>query len=86
MADIGYMKGDNEVEQHLSQNLGGKLKADVDTEMWTAGIKGEYRIRTSALDITPHLGVRYTHLKTDSFSSRNTAKATTSGRCHLASP
>lgn len=72
MADIGYMKGDNEVEQHLSQNLGGKLKADVDTEMWTAGIKGEYRIRTSALDITPHLGVRYTHLKTDSFSSRNT--------------
>ena len=72
MADIGYMKGDNEVEQHLSQNLGGKLKADVDTEMWTAGIKGEYRIQTSALDITPHLGVRYTHLKTDSFSSRNT--------------
>ena len=72
MADIGYMKGDNEVEQHLSQNLGGKLKADVDTEMWTAGIKGKYRIQTSALDITPHLGIRYTHLKTDSFSSHNT--------------
>lgn len=72
IADIGYMKGDNEVEQHLSQNLGGKLKADVDTEMWTAGIKGEYRIQTGALDITPHLGIRYTHLKTDSFRSRNT--------------
>ena len=72
IADIGYMKGENEVEQHLSQNLGGKLKADVDTEMWTAGIKGEYRIQTGALDITPHLGIRYTHLKTDSFRSRNT--------------
>ena len=68
---FGYMKGDHELKQHMSQALGGNLKADVDTEIWTAGIRGEYQFKTAALDITPHIGVRYMHLETDSFSTHN---------------
>lgn len=71
VADIGYMKGDHELKQNLSQAMGGKLDADVDTEVWTAGLKGEYQIRTASLDITPHIGVRYMRLATDSFNTRN---------------
>lgn len=71
VADVGYMKGDHELKQHMSQALGGNLKADVDTEIWTAGIRGEYQFRTAAMDITPHIGVRYMHLETDSFSTHN---------------
>ena len=71
VADVGYMKGDHELKQHMSQALGGNLKADVDTEIWTAGIRGEYQFKTAALDITPHIGVRYMHLETDSFSTHN---------------
>lgn len=71
VADVGYMKGDHDLKQHMSQALGGNLKADVDTEIWTAGIRGEYQFKTTAMDITPHIGVRYMHLETDSFSTHN---------------
>ncbi len=71
VADVGYMKGDHDLKQHMSQALGGNLKADVDTEIWTAGIRGEYQFKTTALDVTPHIGIRYMHLETDSFSTHN---------------
>ena len=43
----------------------------MDTKVWTAGLKGEYRFRTQSLDITPHVGVRYLNVKTDGFDTRN---------------
>ena len=71
MADIGYMKGDNELKQSLPAALGGALKADVDTQVWTVGARGEYRFRTAVLDVTPHIGARYLRMKTGAFNTRN---------------
>ena len=69
--DVGYMKGDNDLKQDMSDALGGKLKADVDTKVWTAGVKAEYRVPTGAMDVTPHIGARYINLKTDAFDTHN---------------
>ncbi len=71
MVDIGYLKGKNELKQTVSSTLGGTLKADVDTQVWTIGAQGEYRLKTTAFDITPHIGVRWLRLKTDAFKTHN---------------
>ncbi len=71
VVDIGYLKGDNDLKQDVSAALGGNLKANVDTKVWTAGVKAEYRMATGMMDVTPHIGARYMNLKTDSFNTRN---------------
>lgn len=71
VVDLGYMKGDNEVKQDMAANLGGKLSADIDTDVWTAGIRGEYQFNMDAVDITPHAGLRYLRLRTGSFNTKN---------------
>lgn len=71
VVDVGYLKVDNELKQNGSAALGSDLKADIDTKVWTVGVKGEYQFKTDALDITPHAGVRYLNVKADSFDTRN---------------
>jgi len=68
-ADINYTQTDNEVEQdlHAGMQMGNKLESDIDSRAVSAGLRGEYRIATGAVDIIPHAGVRYTHLKTDGY-------------------
>lgn len=72
IADLGYSAAENELEQKIpaSLDMGGRIRADVDSEVITAGVKGEYRIETSPLDIVPHAGVRYLAVRTDSFTSK----------------
>lgn len=71
IVDVGYLKVDNELKQNGSAALGGDMKADVDTKVWTVGVKGEYQFKTDALDITPHAGIRYLNVKADAFDTRN---------------
>ncbi|HGW6105743.1 TPA: hypothetical protein ACNIQM_003937 [Citrobacter werkmanii] len=69
--DLGLSKNSNDVEQNLPAyvDMGSKLKADIDSEMLTAGITGEYLYNLSSIDIVPHAGVRYVQLKTDRFDT-----------------
>lgn len=70
-ADLGLSRNSNSVEQNLPAwvDMGSKLKADVDSEMLTAGITGEYLYSISSIDIVPHAGLRYVQLKTDRFDT-----------------
>ncbi|UQZ91383.1 hypothetical protein C4J81_18975 (plasmid) [Deltaproteobacteria bacterium Smac51] len=66
--DIGYTAIDNEIDQKLpaEMGMGSKLRADVDSDAFTVGLTGQYRFTTSNnLNITPHLGMRYTKISTD---------------------
>lgn len=67
--DISYSSTSYDIDQRLPGALGmNKLTADVDTDAFTVGLTGEYRFLTSNnLNIIPHLGLRYTNLKTDSY-------------------
>lgn len=72
VADFGYSASKNELKQDIPSSLGmgGKIKADVDSDVITAGVKAEYMVKTDVLDVMPHVGVRYMAVKTDSFSTK----------------
>lgn len=63
--DLGYMTFDNDFS-----GLGDA--ADVDA--WTAGIRGDYTAyQGGVMSITPHVGMRYTHLKSDAVAFNDEA-------------
>ena len=71
VGDLGYSANKNEVKQDLPATMQlGQLRADVDTGVLTAGLRGEYRFETDWADVTPHVGVRYYNLRADGFTSR----------------
>ncbi len=70
-ADAGYTATENELKQDLDRRLDmGKLHADIDAEVWHAGLRAEYRLRTSVLEVTPYASVRYTGLRGHEYESR----------------
>lgn len=66
MADVSYTSTWNQLKQDLDSRLGmgNELEADVRATAISAGLRAEYLLRTSALDIIPHIGVRYMSLNT----------------------
>ncbi|UQZ91391.1 hypothetical protein C4J81_19015 (plasmid) [Deltaproteobacteria bacterium Smac51] len=67
-ADLGYTSSSNDITQKLPSSFGlGHLKADVDAEAFTVGLTGEYLIELESMKLMPHLGIRYTSLKTDDY-------------------
>ncbi len=66
IASVGYGFGNHEVEMGLPSGMGmGTAKADIDTTVFTADLRAEYQLKTSWVDVLPHVGIRYTALKTD---------------------
>ena len=66
MADVSYTSTWNDLKQDLDSRLGmgNKLEADVQATAISAGLRAEYLLQTSAMDIIPHIGVRYMSLNT----------------------
>ena len=66
MADVSYTSTYNQLKQDLDSRLGmgNKLEADVQASAISAGLRAEYLLQTSAMDIIPHIGVRYMSLNT----------------------
>ncbi len=71
-ADVGYTSVFNAVEQDMQSGMGmGNLKADVNSSVWTAALRAEYKIQTSVMDVIPHISARYTGLKIDSYDVKS---------------
>ena len=62
---VGYAFGNHDVEMGLAGI--NTAKADVDTTAFTADLRAEYQLNTQYVDVLPHIGVRYTALKTDAY-------------------
>lgn len=72
IANIGYSRSSNELNQTLPTGMQmGNLKADVDSSVLSLGLKGEYRLKTRAVDIIPHIGIRYLNVTMDGFTTKN---------------
>lgn len=67
IADAGFTQVSNDIDQN---SYLGKVTADTDTTAVTVGLRGEYKFETQYVDITPHLGVRYTNLDMDSYDAK----------------
>lgn len=67
-ADVGYTSTNSELRQNTPASMNfGSLKGDVRAHLVSTGLRGEYRFETAAVDITPHIGIRYTWLNTQEF-------------------
>lgn len=71
-ADVHYTSTYNDMEQDLPSSMQmGNLKSDITAWALSAGLRGEYKLETSLLDIVPHVGVRYTMLNTDDYDVKS---------------
>lgn len=65
MADVAYTSTWNDLSQDMDARMGmGDLEADVRASALSAGVRAEYKLETSVLDVIPHIGVRYMSLNT----------------------
>lgn len=64
-ADIGFIKGDNDLEQ---TQLGTTIKGSVDGNAFFAGIRAEKEIALGASSLTPYAGLRYYRIHTGDFT------------------
>ena len=69
VADAGFTQVSNDIEQTPSAKV-SKVTADVDSNAVTLGLRGEYKLNLASMDVTPHLGVRYTRLDVDSYDAK----------------
>ncbi len=71
-ADVGYTGNYSKVEQDMPASMQMRdLKADVTSHAWNTGLKAEYKFNAGALDIIPHVGVRYLGLVTDGYDVKS---------------
>ena len=72
MADVSYTSTWNDLEQDMDGRMGmGDLEADVQATAISAGLRAEYKLETSVLDVIPHIGVRYMSLNTWGFDAES---------------
>ena len=69
VADAGFTQLSNDIEQTPSAKV-SKVTADIDSNAITLGLRGEYKLNLASMDVTPHLGVRYTRLDVDSYDAK----------------
>ncbi len=73
MADVGFSSISGEFNQDVPAILGSSsLEAHTQSTVWTAGLTAEYTFETDFMHITPHAGVRYMHVYTGSYDTKNT--------------
>lgn len=70
VADLGYMKGSNDVSVN-AYNIGD---FSADTDAFTLGLRGDVLVDAGSFKVVPHAGLRFTHLTTDDFESAYTTK------------
>lgn len=73
MGNVSYTHFDSDIDQTLPATLqmGNRLRADISSHQWSAGIRGEYRIRfANGFDLLPHAGLRYDRLVMSGFRTK----------------
>ena len=70
--DGGYTGTYNSLRQELPVSMDmAELKGDANSRAWHAGLRAEYRLETSGLDIIPHAGIRWAGIHTDGYKTKS---------------
>ncbi len=78
LADVGVSKVFGDMQQDVPISIGmSDLEASTESTVWTAGLRAEYAINTSVMDIIPHLGVRYMHVQTYDYDIKSNGTVAT---------
>lgn len=68
LADVSYNKITDDVDTDLGLQSYSRASASVDTYIVKAGLTGQYNFNVNTVSVIPHVGVRYTTLKSDDYS------------------
>lgn len=72
-ADLGYTVVDNDLDASSGYADIGSMEASTDTESLSLGLTAQYKFALDALDITPHVGARFTRIDMDDYSVNSKA-------------
>ncbi len=72
-ADLGYTVVDNDLDASSGYADIGSMEASTDTESLSLGVTAQYKFALDALDITPHVGARFTRIDMDDYSVNSKA-------------
>ena len=71
-ADVNYTSTHNNIKQEVDPSFHMQdMESEVMASAISAGLRAEYKFNTEALDIIPHVGVRYIHLTTYGYDVEN---------------
>lgn len=72
MADVSYTGSRNRMKQQSSADIdGGSLRAKMNSWAMSSGVRASYQWNNDLADVTPHVGIRYTRLKSEGFTTHN---------------
>lgn len=72
IADVSYTGSRNRIKQQTPGEIdGASLRAKMNSWAMSSGIKASYQWNNALADVTPHAGIRYTRLKSESFTTHN---------------
>ena len=74
-ADVGYTVVDNDLDASTGMSDVTKLTASTDTEAWTVGVTAQYKFELPVVDVTPHIGARFTRIDMDDYTVESNAGA-----------
>lgn len=74
MADVNYSRANHEMTQSLPAYGYSKISGKAKSTIINGGLTAEYLFPTRYLDVMPHIGLRYTSLKTDDFKAKSNKK------------
>lgn len=73
--DLSYTSVDNDLDASSGLDGWDSLKASADTEVMSLGVTGQYKMDLGMMDVTPHVGMRFSHLELDDYTVRSNGTA-----------
>ena len=71
IGNVSYMRSSSEAEQNLPFGNAQKATADMDTDMFTAGVRAESNLKVAeGVRVVPHAGMRVIHMDQGSFTTK----------------
>ncbi|MFI3271674.1 MAG: autotransporter domain-containing protein [Pseudomonadota bacterium] len=66
-ADMGYTASSNDITQ---KNAAGTLTADADADLFSIGVKADYKVALNNFNVTPYAGARLNYYEIDGFNTK----------------
>lgn len=75
VADVDYSRVSHDMKMSLPAAGYPTLSSEAKSTIISAGLTAEYLFNLDYLDVIPHIGLRYTRLKTNSFTAKSSGKS-----------
>lgn len=75
MADVNYSRAGHEMNMSLPAVGYAKISGKAKSTLMGGGLRAEYLLSTEYMNVIPHIGLRYTRMKTNRFTAKSGGKS-----------